>query len=172
VQEAFDVEEPYELTEDLLRGLAAITDLNILDLSVDPVKMIVYGEGYGPGIQKIGVQYALQKSFRAFDVVTYRGIAEHGHWGPGLWRTWADVRMVADILGIKAAPELMRDVPLDEIVEYVRRDSISRVAYEENTNLEPGTYIPAEGVVVRTDPYLYDYRGNRVLFKLKGHDLP
>ena len=34
--------------------------------------MTVYGEGYGPGIQKCGGSYAPKKSLRIFDVMTYR----------------------------------------------------------------------------------------------------
>lgn len=168
VQEAFGVEEPYELTDKLLSALAAITGLNVLDLTLDPVMVVVYGEGYGPGIQKVGSQYTSKKSFRAFDVRTFKGIVENGHWGHGLWRTWEDVEVVSNILGVETVPVFGSEESLDQIVKFVSNGVESVVASKD-----AGTYgIPAEGVVARTDPYLYDYRGNRVMWKLKGKDLP
>ncbi len=166
VQEAFDVEEPYELTEDLLRALAAITDQNILDLTLDPVMMVLYGEGYGAGIQS-GGGYAPSKRFRSFDVRTYKGIVEHGSWGPGLWRTWDDVVQVSLSLGVKTAPVLHDEAPFAFVKSVVKGGLGSTVAREDGGDI----LTPAEGVIARTNPYLYDYRGNRVMFKLKGKDL-
>ena len=44
----------------------------------------------------------------------------------------------------------------------------SRVAAVENGKLD---FVP-EGVIARTDPYLFDSRGGRVMWKLKYKDFP
>lgn len=147
--------------------------------AIDPAenthRMVVYGEGYGPGIQKGGGSYAPRKSLRIFDVRTYRryevsepprGLVEQEE--RSLWRPWADVETVAEVLGLKTAPVIGRGMSMDEIVgNFYGPSYYSHVALEET-----GEQIEAEGVIARTDPYLYDAWGSRVMFKLKGKDLP
>ncbi|GAF73632.1 unnamed protein product, partial [marine sediment metagenome] len=48
-----------------------------------------------------------------------------------------------------------------DIIDFVREGFKSLVAEEE------GTPILAEGIVARTDPYLFDGQGRRVIWKLK-----
>lgn len=136
--------------------------------------MVVYGEGYGPGIQKGGGDYTPKKSLRVFDVVTYL-VSEDGEFSRGLWRTWEDVERVAGALGVETAPVLGTGWPTQDIVDFVRSEPYSRTALEDKGVVEyeeAAGLRTIEGVVARTDPYLFDYRGNRVLWKLKGHDLP
>ena len=141
--------------------------------AIDPagvaITMIVFGEGYGPGIQKGGGGYAERKSLRIFDVLTYK----EGCYSP-LWRTWDDVVTVATILGLQTVPTLLIGAPTETIVELVRSDLYSQVAARDLDPLIDDLWSlrKMEGVVARTDPYLYDYRGHRVLWKLKKHDLP
>lgn len=135
--------------------------------------MVVYGEGYGPGIQKGGGDYGPRKALRLFDVVTYLVDEDGGY--SRLWRTWEDVETVAEVLGLKTAPVLIENAKVGTVLEYVRSQPYSRVAVEDKEIVEYEQVADVrvmEGVVARTDPYLFDYRGNRVLFKLKGHDLP
>lgn len=137
--------------------------------AIDPQEyasgMIVYGEGYGPGIQS-GGDYAPHKSFRIYDVVT---LAEDR---PPLWRRWEDVEVVAGALGLRTAPVLRihgnAAWTTAEIFEYVTGGVYSHVASEDNG---AGFVRPAEGIVARTDPYLYTSRGERIKFKLKARDL-
>lgn len=121
--------------------------------------LVVFGEGYGPGIQK-GGQYANRKSLRIFDVVTLMPDRAP------LWRTWTDVCTVARVLGLDTVP-VIGDCSTEDAVRLVREGLYSRVAYEER---EDAT-VSAEGLIARTDPYLFDYRGQRVMWKLKGSDL-
>ena len=72
----------------------------------------------------------------------------------------------ADELGIKTVPLLGQGVVSREqdIVTLVRSGFQSFVAQEE------GVPRMAEGVVARTDPYLFDGNGRRVVFKTKTKD--
>jgi hypothetical protein len=145
-------------------------------LSIEPeaepgsLAMIVYGEGYGPGIQKGGGAYAPHKSFRVFDVATCRIIEEDGErrLGHRLWRTWADVEVVASVLGVRTVPVLAQNETTAYIEATLPSWKLSTVAFEEG-DIDG---IEMEGVVARTDPYLFTYRGDRVMFKLKHKDIP
>jgi hypothetical protein len=136
---------------------------------------ILFGEGYGPGIQKNGGRYATSKSFRAFDLATFKTTYEPagfvgGMSGTGtlhpvttgpLWRSWYDMETVARGLSIETVPVVSRRMDMSGVVEYVRGNHDSLIAHVREQ----------EGVVARTDPYLYDSRHDRVMFKLKGKDL-
>lgn len=114
---------------------------------------VLYGEGYGAGIQRGGV-YRPDPAVRLFDVRV-------GDW----WLNWTDVADVALKLGIETVPSLGR-VYLYEVVAKVSDGS--RVARDES---ESGVVTAMEGVVARTDPLLFDQAGDRVMWKLKGKDL-
>src|SRR3990167_8022095 len=60
-------------------------------LDGEPVSAVLYGEGYGAGIQKGGGNYRKDKSFRLFDVLVA------GKW----WLDWENTCDVAAKLGIK-----------------------------------------------------------------------
>lgn len=147
--------------------------------------MCVYGELIGPGIQKMGSSYGPRKTIRIFDVKTHRVTVEEGAErgylqcadryvvSSGYWRPWSDVVKVAEALGLPTAPLLrINGDPrwtVEEIVDYVYDGCYSRVAAD---NTDAGFTVPAEGVIARTDPYAFDSRGHRIMFKLKQKDLP
>jgi len=120
----------------------------------EKVEAILYGEGYGAGIQKGGV-YNKEKQFRLFDVLVA------GEW----WLGWDDVVDVANKLDIKTVP-YCGDWTLEQIVANVKEGVPSNVALEENGD---DKFI-AEGIVGRTVEPLFDKRGNRVILKLKTKD--
>lgn len=113
-----------------------------------PVEAILYGEGYGPGIQKGGGLYRADKAFILFDVLI------GGKW----WLDREAVDTVAQKLGIDVVPYLGR-MTLDQIVEHVRTPFQSKL----------GTAI-AEGVVARPIETLFDKRMSRVIIKPKTKD--
>lgn len=177
LQEAFGVEEAYELTDRVFRALKVIihggeSDEELTDkITRDPTMLVIYGEGYGAGIQK-GGYYSPTKQFRAFDATTYRGQAEHGHWGSPMWRRWDDVADAAEVIGIKTVPVLSSTAPLEEIVERVPELRSAVAAEDSGVEFENANDLPyAEGVIARTDPYLFDHNRSRVFFKLKREDL-
>lgn len=119
-----------------------------------PVKAVLYGEGYGAGIQKGGGLYRKDKSFRLFDVLV------DDKW----WLDWPNVEDVARKLGIKASPYL-GDFTLEEIVDMVKKGVPSVVSVEDS-----GQQRMAEGVIGRTIEPLFDRRGKRIILKLKTSD--
>jgi hypothetical protein len=113
-----------------------------------PTEVILFGEGYGPGIQKGGGLYRAEKSFILFDVLV------GGRW----WLGRVDIFDVASKLGIDCVPYL-GPMTIDQIVELVRTPFPSRI----------GTRM-AEGIVARPIETLFDRRGERVIIKLKTKD--
>lgn len=119
-----------------------------------PVRAILYGEGYGAGIQKGGGLYRKDKAFRLFDV-----LVNDKH-----WLDWPNIEDVASKLEIKTAPYLGH-FSLEEIVASVKRGVPSIVAVHDS-----GQKRMAEGVIGRTIEPLFDRRGKRVILKLKTSD--
>lgn len=119
-----------------------------------PVSVVLYGEGYGAGIQKGGGLYNKNKSFRLFDVL----IEEK--W----WLDWTNTCDVAEKLGIKTVPYIGRWT-LEQIVENVKAGLFSDTATAES-----GGNVQAEGIVGRPIEPLFDKRGRRVIIKLKTID--
>jgi hypothetical protein len=111
-----------------------------------PVRAILYGEGYGAGIQK-GAAYRADKAFILFDVMV-----------GDCWLDWEDVRDVACKLGIDTVPYLGRWT-FDEIVRYVQNGFKSAIGTAQ-----------AEGIVARPLEALYDKRKRRIIIKLKTKD--
>lgn len=112
-----------------------------------PVSTVLYGEGYGAGIQKGGT-YRPDKSFILFDVMV-----------AGKW--WLDRESTYDIaakLGVDVVPYLGR-MTLHQIVEHVRSPFYSKL----------GTAV-AEGIVARPIEPLFDRKGERIIIKLKTKD--
>lgn len=73
-------------------------DLFLADVFDPGAQVILYGEGYGLGIQN-GGGYRPDISFRLFDVVV-RDITRDHNW----WLNWPDVQDIAKKLGIETVP--------------------------------------------------------------------
>ena|SRR3990167_6058858 len=123
-------------------------------LNHQPVSAILYGEGYGAGIQKGGGDYNKDKSFRLFDV-----LIEDKY-----WMNWENTCDVARKLRIKTVPYLGRWT-LEQIIKNVKAGIFSETAIQES-----GLNVQAEGIVGRTIEPLFDKRGRRVIIKLKTND--
>jgi len=129
---------------------------------VEPYAITLYGEGYGERIQKGGGNYREGVSFRLFDVLV----------GDRWWLDWENVRDVAAKLDIKTVPLLSKAMELEHIPILVQYGLPSTVAAEDRNGeaLRESDLPRAEGVVARTDPYLYDKHGKPLRFKLKTKD--
>ena len=110
---------------------------------------VVYGEGYGAGIQK-GGGYSPEKRFIVFDVLV------DGKW----WLSWENVCDVAGKLDLPVVP-CFGKMTLEQAAEVVRAGFNSRVG---------GGEMQAEGLVGRTVEALFDKKGHRLIVKLKTKD--
>jgi len=118
--------------------------------------IVLYGEGYGPKIQKGGI-YRDTQSFRLFDV-------RIGDW----WQDWDSVMVFAKSLEIQTVPYvgvLVGGLP-DSIESLERIIPTSYVAAQDGTEGK----VQSEGIVARTDPLLLTRSGQRLMWKLKFRD--
>ena len=108
--------------------------------------VLLYGEGYGAGIQRGGC-YRSGPSFILFDVVI-----------GDFWLRRTDVYNIANKLGISATP-VIGTGPLVDAVTVVKNGLGSKISR-----------CPAEGLVMRPLIDLYNRRGERIIAKIKGKD--
>jgi hypothetical protein len=112
---------------------------------------VVYGEGYGAGIQKGGGDYSPEKRLIVFDVL----VADK--W----WLAREGVQDVAQRLGLEVVPDF-GEMTLEQATELVRRGFKSRCAANPEKM--------AEGLVGRPVETLFDKKGARLIVKLKTKD--
>lgn len=125
-------------------AMAIIDEFDLDSLSV-------YAEMIGPGIQS-GGRYTDEYELRVFDMRVN-----------DYWLDFDRVVNNCERLGMTHVPVLNNYFPLStpDIVEIVR-DGFSASAQDPSYK--------AEGVVARTNPLLYDNKGDRVMWKLKHSD--
>lgn len=111
---------------------------------------VIYGEGYGAGIQKGGILYSPTKKLIVFDVLV------GGRW----WLNWVNTFDVATRLGLDVVPYLGA-MTLEDATEKVRAGF--KTALGDQTG-------SAEGLVGRPEECLFDKRGHRLILKLKTKD--
>lgn len=131
---------------------------SLLAAAFDPgTTAVIFGEGYGPKIQKGGGNYRKDPGFRIFDVAV---LTPKWIW----WLNWTDVEDVAGKIGAETVPGLAREVTLET--------ALGMVNYPSATAGRDGgdSSITHEGIVVRTDPLLFTRSGARVIWKLKHKD--
>ncbi len=141
-----------QLPADLIQHLYEIVDVSKLKEIFPETSAIIYGEGYGAGIQKGGA-YSETKQFVVFDVLVDK-------W----WLNWDNTCDVANKLGLETVPYL-GEWSLEEGIDFVKKGFDSLLA-----NTHTGEIIPAEGIVGRTCETLYDKKFNRMIIKLKTKD--
>jgi hypothetical protein len=112
-----------------------------------PPSVVLYGEGYGAGIQK-GGDYSPTKRFILFDVLV----------GDKWWLSWENTKGVAARLGLDVVP-FLGDMTLEAAAAQVRVGFSSALGTAK-----------AEGMVGRTVEALFDKKGHRLIVKLKTKD--
>jgi len=126
----------------------------------DDARCILFGEGYGAKIQS-GGGYRDDQGFRLFDVWV-------GGPDSGKFLDWDNVEEVSKETGITTVPVL---APIEW--NYLTSSAAAKTALprESSTaNEDGGSGVVPEGVVARTVPYLYNWKGHRIMWKLKGKD--
>ena len=137
-----------QIHADLIKRL--YEDINPIKLAeiFPDVPVILYGEGYGAGIQKGGA-YSPTKKFIVFDVLV------DGKW----WLSWENTCDVVAKLNLDVVPYL-GTMTLEQATEMVRVGFASKL----------GSATPAEGIVGRPAETLFDKKGARLIVKLKTKD--
>lgn len=111
--------------------------------------VILYGEGYGAGIQS-GGKYRDDQSFILFDINI-----------DGIWLMNEMVIEMAQLLNIEQVPILGLNWTIDDIVDFVKSQPESMIG-------KPKTVM--EGVVCKSNPLMLDRMGRRIIWKLKIKD--
>lgn len=110
--------------------------------------VVLYGEGYGAGIQKGGGNYRPDQSFILFDVRV-----------GDVWLAREAVAEIANALDIFCAPTVCIGT-LSDAIERVRSGNPSLLMADG----------PAEGLIMRPKVELCDRMGRRIIAKIKARD--
>ncbi len=116
----------------------------------DSDDVVLYGEGFGAGIQKGGGDYQQSKGLIVFDVLV------QGKW----WLSHDNVADVANKLGLPIVP-FIGEMTLEEGATMVKAGFKSKLG---------GGKKDAEGIVGRPIEALFDKKGARLIVKLKTKD--
>lgn len=111
---------------------------------------VLYGEGYGAGIQKGGGDYSATKKFIMFDALVDRT------W----WLSYENISDVGTKLGLDVVPDF-GEMTLEDATEMVR------AGFQSKLN---GGKAKSEGLVGRPLEALFDKKGARLIVKLKTKD--
>lgn len=131
----------------LLERLNTLFSYNLMTTNFgDGVEVCLYGEGFGPGIQK-GGKYGENVDFILFDV----RVGEH-------WLHPFDIAAIAMSLMIRHVP-IKGVMQLERVIQIVEGGFTSAFGDFE-----------AEGVVIRPTVPLFNRYGGRIMAKLKGAD--
>ena len=120
----------------------------IFEQKFGEMPVMLFGEGYGPKIQKGGGKYRSGASFILFDVL----ISDN-------YQPRSSVEDIAKAFGLDIVPIIMEGT-IEEAVEFVKTKPMSTI----------GT-APMEGLVGRPKMELRDRAGKRVIVKIKVKDI-
>jgi hypothetical protein len=111
--------------------------------------VVLFGEGYGGGIQKGGGLYREDNGFILFDV-----------WTDGWWLERKSVERIAYKLDCKCVP-IIPGSTIEDAIGYI---------FSGPQSLITETPKIAEGIVARSDPLVLFRNGNPLMWKLKVQD--
>lgn len=136
--------------------------------------VVLYGEGYGAGIQKGGELYGDSQRFILFDV----WVPRNSFTDSGTWLSREDVRGIAAGLNLDVVPDARLSDPAfyrEHRSDYeggpvaTLQSAIAEVRYRHVRSSYSDT-IPPEGLVGRPIVPLFDRRGRRIIAKVKDCD--
>jgi hypothetical protein len=139
-----------------------------------PVSVTLYGEGYGPDMTPGSGIYRKDPSFRLFDCMIKTSSGSEGH---GLQTWWLERKNLEDVarkLGIKCVPLLgtIRFLPcsIQQVTFLYKKVCTDLEANSVVAMEEQGQGVIPEGLVARTEPLLFNRRGDRLMWKIKVKD--
>lgn len=142
---------PAELVTKLNELFGGETNAQIFEQMFGEKEVILFGEGYGRKIQKVGSAYIPDGvDFILFDVLIGDNYQE---------REW--VEKTAQAFGIKVVP-IVGTGTLYDAVHYVCQHPDSVIAYGD---------CAMEGIVCRPEVELRNRRGERIIVKIKWEDM-
>ena len=121
------------------------------DKTGKPADVVIYGEGYGAGIQKGGGDYSAVKKLIIFDVLI------GGKW----WLNYEAVCDVAAKMDLEVVPSF-GELSIKDAANFVRPGFKSKCAVNPDKD--------AEGLVGRPLETLFDKKGHRLITKIKTKD--
>ncbi len=137
-----------EMPKSLMFRLPEILPLDaVRSVFPEATNVCMYGEGYGPKIQKRGGDYRPEVGFILFDI-------KIGHW----WLQRHDLEAIAKTLNIPIVP-LVGKGPLSK--------AIAKCQYGFTSHLRPSA---PEGLIMKPPIELFNRRGDRIITKLKLKD--
>lgn len=142
---------PAHLMNRLIDLFGGETNEQLFEQKFGEMPVILYGEGYGPKIQKGGGLYSDEPDFILFDVYLP---------DKNLWLSRHSVEDIAISFGIDAVPIVLIG-SLKDAIEHVKKKPVSDVGKRE---------APMEGLVCRPLVELTDRLGKRVIVKIKVRD--
>lgn len=148
------LEEKLQAKSNIYRAYA---EAIMLERGID--SLVLFGEGYGPKIQKGGGNYRGDQDFILFDVLV----------NETTWLDEAGISQTAEDFGIDRVPTY-RIGAVNEAIWLVQgSDNYEHHSLVAEANGSVAEF-EIEGVVARPLTPLYDGRGRRVMWKLKGSD--
>jgi len=139
---------PMPLMEKLQELFSGETNEELFEQKFGENPVTFYGEGYGGKIQK-GNAYNPTQDFILFDVMVGDVFLERGN-----------IEDTAQSFGLKVVPIILEGT-IQEAVDYVKTKPNSTISVEEKES---------EGLVGVPAVRMNDFRGNRVIVKVKNKD--
>ncbi len=140
-----------QIHADLIRFLyESVTPEKMLSAFPTCTDVVLYGEGFGAGIQKGGGDYQQSKGLILFDVLI------DGKW----WLSQDNVNDVATKMGLPVVPYI-GEMTLEAATDMVKAGFKSRIGEGKKE---------AEGLIGRPIEALFDKKGSRLIVKLKTKD--
>lgn len=139
---------PADLMNYLVNTFGGETNAQLFEQKFGETEVTLYGEGYGPKIQKGGGLYRSDVSFILFDVSV-----------GDVWLTRDSVEDIAEALGVGVVP-VVGIGPLGAAIDFVKQRPASLLSEKAQM----------EGVVARPVVELKDRMGRRLIVKIKVRD--
>jgi hypothetical protein len=139
---------PAPLVNRLQELFGGETNAQLFEQTFGEKEVVLFGEGYGKKIQKVGAEYIPDGvDFILFDVMV-----------GNFYLSRASVEDIADCFGVQCVPVVLYG-DIDMAVEFVKKKPMSTI----------GT-APMEGLVGRPPVELRDQQGHRLIVKIKARD--